>query len=103
MQNQHTYQQYDLIQFFGIDKEIPASHIVISVIEVYPGTKWNDTCIAENNFKTKDGWVFKKTDMLLVFIRKSGLIPRGLPRLRGLKAYRLWYSQAAGAAIKLLP
>ena len=51
-------QQFDLIQIFEMDKTIPVCIISVEVLEVYPGAKWSDTCIAELNFKTSDGWMF---------------------------------------------
>ena len=32
--------------------------IVFEVLEIYPGRKWNDTCLSELNIETDDGWVF---------------------------------------------
>jgi len=44
-------------QFFDI-KEPSALYIT----DIFRGTAYNDTCIAELNFKTKDGWLFGDID-----------------------------------------
>jgi hypothetical protein len=45
-----------------IEDSAPMSALVLLVSEVYAGNKYNDTCIAEINIKTEDGWIFGAQD-----------------------------------------
>jgi hypothetical protein len=63
-----------------------------------PGAKKKDLKATKNRLVAaitkylEDCEVINVNTLLLEqFIRKSGLIPRGLPRLKGRNAYKIWY------------
>jgi hypothetical protein len=38
--------------------EMPTSNLFLVITDIYKGNKYNDTCIAEINIKTENGWLF---------------------------------------------